>query len=125
MLARMTESEMKERTMDFALRCLRLAETLPKNVSGKTVANQLARSATSVAANYRALCRARSKADFIAKAGVVEEEADETAFWLELLVRSEMVPGKRIECLKSEANELVAIIVASRRTARSSLQSKI
>ncbi len=83
------------------------------------MANQVARSGTSVGANYRAACRARSKAEFIAKLGIVEEEADETLFWLELIEDSGLLPPAKLADLKTEANELVAITVASIRTARS------
>ncbi len=80
----MDTNELKDRTKTFAARVLKLVDALPKTTSGRTVANQIARSGTSIAANYRSACRARSKAEFIAKMGIVEEEADETLFWLEL-----------------------------------------
>jgi four helix bundle protein len=83
----MTTAELKARTKEFALRVIRLVDALPNTVKGRAIANQIMRSATSIAANYRAACRARSRAEFIAKIGVVEEEADETAFWLELIIR--------------------------------------
>ena len=113
----MTQDELKSRTKAFALRCLKVADALPRTVSGKTVANQLARSGTSVAANYRASCRARSHAEFIAKLGVVEEEADETAFWLELSVDAGLLKPRRLNDLHREAEELVKIVAASRITA--------
>jgi four helix bundle protein len=84
----MNEQEMIKRTKQFALRVMKLVEALPRNVQGRSVASQLMRSGTSVAANYRAACRARSKPEFIAKLGTVEEEADESAFWLELIIES-------------------------------------
>ena len=84
----MTTAELKARTKEFALRVIRLVDALPNTVKGRAIANQIMRSATSIAANYRAACRARSRAEFIAKIGVVEEEADETAFWLELIIDS-------------------------------------
>src|SRR6266571_1871525 len=82
----MTEDELKKRTKQFALRILKLISALPNTTAGRTIGNQLARSGTSVPANYRAACRGRSKAEFISKLGVVEEEADESAFWLELII---------------------------------------
>ena len=113
----MTEPEMKERTQKFALRLLRLAEALPKTRAGDVIAKQIVRSGTSVAANYRALCRSKSRGDFINKTSIVEEEADETAFWLELIADAGLLTRRRIQPLLNEANELVAIVVASRRTA--------
>ena len=85
---------------------------------GRALASQVVRSGTSVAANYRAACRAKSTADFIAKMGIVEEEADETLFWLELLEESELVQAAKLTAIKQEANELIAITVASIKTAR-------
>ncbi len=113
----MTTAELKARTKEFALRVIRLVDSLPNTVKGRAIANQIMRSATSVAANYRAACRARSRAEFIAKIGVVEEEADETAFWLELVVDSNIRTAKQIEPLRKEASELVAIMAASRKSA--------
>jgi four helix bundle protein len=112
----MTEIEMKQRTKAFALRVIKLAGTLSKDFVGRRLGDQLLRSGTSVAANYRAACRARSKADFASKLGIVEEEADESALWMELLVESGLVPSRRLEKLLGEANQLTAIIVASRKT---------
>ena len=91
---------------------------MSKDFVGRRLGDQLLRAGTSVAANYRAACRARSKADFISKLGIVEEEADESAFWMELLIESGILPKRRLEKLLAEANELTAIIVASRKTAR-------
>jgi four helix bundle protein len=110
-------AELQLRTKRFALRCLKVAESLPRSITGKTVAGQLARAATSVAANYRAACRARSKAEFIAKMGIVEEEADETAFWLDLTVEAEALPVSKLSKLIIEADELVRIVAASYITA--------
>ena len=112
----MTEIEMKQRTKAFALRVIKLAGTLSKDFVGRRLGDQLLRSGTSVAANYRAACRARSKADFTSKLGIVEEEADESALWMELLVESGLVPARRLEKLLGEANQLTAITVASRKT---------
>ena len=114
----MTPSEMKERTKVFALAVLRLVDTFPRSRTGWVVGDQLLRSGTSVAANYRSACRARSKRDFIAKLGIVEEEADETGFWLELASASGLGDSARVTPLQREANELVAIVVSSIRTAR-------
>ncbi|SRR6059058_1557565 len=109
----MNPQELKERTKRFALRVMRLVDALPKSAKGRALASQLVRSGTSVAANYRASCRARSRAEFISKIGVVEEEADETALWLELIIDDKILPQKKITPLLNEANELVAIMAAS------------
>jgi four helix bundle protein len=113
----MTTDELKARTKRFALRVMTLVEVLPNSVRGRVIADQVMRSATSVGANYRAACRARSRAEFIAKIGVVEEEADETAFWLELIIESKIRRAKQIVPLLNEANELVAIMAVSRKSA--------
>jgi len=113
----MNETEMKNRTKQFALRVLKLAEALPSSRSGNVIANQVMRSATSVAANYRALCRAKSRADFISKTSVVEEEADESSFWLELTVDADLMTAAQLQPLIKEADEITAILVASRKTA--------
>src|SRR6476646_9059321 len=110
--------DLKRRTKAFALRILKLVDALPKTTAGRSLASQIVRSGTSVAANYRAACRARSTADFTAKMGIVEEEADETLFWLELLEESELVPAAKLAAIKQEANELIAITIASIKTAR-------
>jgi four helix bundle protein len=114
----MNEPDLKKRTKEFALRILRLVDRLPKTTAGRSLASQIVRSATSVAANYRAACRAKSTADFIAKMGIVEEEADETLFWLELLEESELVTAEKLTAIKQEADELIAITIASIKTAR-------
>jgi len=121
----MTPLELKSRTKAFAVRVIRLVDALPANVKGRAIANQIVRSATSVAANYRSACRARSRAEFIAKIGVVEEEADETAFWLELIVECDIRSTKQIHPLLKEATELVAIMAASRKSAIGNRQSAI
>jgi four helix bundle protein len=110
-------ADLKARTKQFALRVMKLVDSLPRTIQGRAVANQIIRSATSVAANYRAACRARSRAEFIAKIGVVEEEADETAFWLELIIDSALLTETRTRPLLREAGELVAIMAASRKSA--------
>jgi four helix bundle protein len=121
----MTADELKARTKEFALRILKLVAALPKNIEGRAIANQLVRSGTSVAANYRAACRARSRTEFIAKMGVVLEEADETQLWLELIIDAKLLPSKRVQPLLDEANELVAIFVTSRKSASANLKSAI
>ena len=113
-----TPEDLKDRTKHFALRVNTLVESLPKTASARTIGNQLVRSGTSVGANYRACCRARSHADFIAKFGIDIEEADESAFWLELIIDSKIKKSQKIEPLLNEANELVKIFVASRQTAK-------
>lgn len=114
----MDGEDLKRRTQTFALRVMRLVESLPRSRTGYAIGKQLIRSGTSVGSNYRAACRARSPAEFIAKMGIVEEEADETLYWMELLVQGEMVEANRSRDLMQEANELLAITVASIRTAR-------
>jgi len=110
-------AELQQRTKDFALQVLNLIEHLPKTISGRVVANQLARSATSVGANYRAACRARSRAEFASKLGTVAEEADESLYWLELICEGKLIPEKKIFSLLSEADELTAIFTSGRRSA--------
>ena len=117
----MTEQEMITRTKKFALRIMKLVGALPKTVQGNAISNQLMRSGTSVAANYRAACRARSKQEFIAKLGTVEEEADESAFWLELIVEGQLLSENIVTPLLKESGELVAIVAASKKTATSRL----
>jgi len=111
--------ELKKRTKQFAIRIVRLYQALPKKDEGPVIGRQVLRSGTSVAANYRAVCRARSKAEFVAKIGVVVEEIDETVFWLELLVETGIVARSKMESLQNEATELLAIFAASQHTARS------
>jgi len=116
----MTERELLERTKQFALRIFKLVGALPQPIQGRAVAAQLIRSGTSVAANYRAACRARSKPEFVAKLGVVEEEADETAFWLELIIETELLGAAKVKPLLTEAGEIVAIMASSKKTAAKS-----
>ena len=114
----MNPTELKARTKTFALRIIKLTRAIPKNDdAGRAIAKQIVRSGTSVAANYRASCRARSQAEFIAKIGTVEEEADETALWLELLIESGTRSARKLASLLQEANDLTAIMAASRKTA--------
>ena len=110
--------ELKKRTKQFAIRIIKLYRSLPRSEEARIIGKQLLRSGTSVAANYRAVCRARSKAEFVAKIGIVVEEADEAVLWLELLVDAEIVRANRMTNLLTEANELLAIFAASQHTAR-------
>jgi four helix bundle protein len=116
---------LKNRTKQFALRIIRVIRSLPPGLEGKNIGHQLLRSGMSVAANYRAVCRARSRPEFLAKLAIVIEEADESAFWLELLVDAGLVSESKLKDLKSEANQLVAIFNASRSTAKKHVQSAI
>jgi four helix bundle protein len=114
----MNPTELKERTMKFAIRVLKLADALPNKPSGRTIAGQIARSGTSVAANYRAALRGKSRADFVNKITIVLEEADETGFWIELTERAGLLPPKRLKELRIEAEELTKIFNATRTSAR-------
>jgi four helix bundle protein len=98
----MTSSELKARSKEFALRVLKLTAALPKTIEGRAIANQLVRSGTSVAANYRTACRARSRSEFVAKLGIVLEEADETQLWLELVIDGKLLPAKRVQPLSTK-----------------------
>jgi len=110
--------ELRERTKQFAIRIVMLFRSLPKTDDARVLGKQVLRSGTSVAANYRAVCRARSKAEFISMMGVVVGEADETVFWLELIAETGIVAKQRMQDLLQEANELLRIFVASRETAK-------
>jgi four helix bundle protein len=114
----MTPDELRDRTKKFALRIIRMTEALPRNRVADILARQIIKSGTSVGANYRAACRAKSRPDFISKMGTVEEECDETAYWLELFVESGQMKRSRLQSLMDEAEELLRIIVASSKTAR-------
>lgn len=118
----MDEKELKARTKAFALRVIKLVQALPKGMTGEVLGKQVLRSATSVAANYRAACRARSQAEFVAKLSIVVEEADESLFWLELMTESGLVDAGRLQDLMKEADELTAIFVVSRATARKNVR---
>jgi len=122
--------ELKSRSKKFALRVVRLVRVLPKTQEAQVIGKQLLRAGTSVGANYRAVCRARSNAEFVSKMGVVLEEADECVFWVELLSDAGIFPAAKLEDLKREAEELVRIFAASRITvekklSRSNLKSEI
>ncbi len=112
----MTKDELKNRTKRFALRILKLARSLPKNDESRIIGRQIIRSGTAVGANYRAACRARSTSEFIAKLGIVIEEADETVFWLEIIIESGLMKRELVDLLLSEANELTAIFVSAIKT---------
>ena len=121
----MTERELLERTKQFALRVFKLVGVLLETIQGRVVAAQLLRSGTSVAANYRAACRARSKPEFIAKLGIVEEEADESAFWLELIIETGLLNPRKVTPLLAEAGEIVAMMASSKKTsAKSQIASR-
>ena len=114
----MDSEQMKARTRAFALRVIRLAESLPKTPTGNVIRNQMLRCGPSVGANYRAACRAKSKADFISKMGTVEEEADETMYWIELSIDASLVTRSQVADLLAEADEILSIVVSSIKTAR-------
>src|SRR3989442_6277454 len=114
----MDQAEMKSRTKAFALRVVRVAEALPRSRAADVIGRQLLRAGTSVGANYRAVCRARSLADFVSKMGIVEEEADECAYWLEVLADSGIMSASRLSDLRRECDQILSIIVASIRTAK-------
>jgi len=116
----MNQRDLQERTKRFALQIIEFWESLPKDETCKTIGRQLLRAGTSVGANYRAVCRAKSKADFISKFGTVLEEADESAFWIELLVDAKKVTRQAAQPMLQEANELTAIAISSINTARKS-----
>jgi four helix bundle protein len=118
-----TAARLKERTKSFALRVIRVVRALPREEAARVIGRQMLRSGTSVAANYRAATRARSGREFISKLGVVIEEADETALWLELLVEINVIAPVKLSPLIKEAYELVAIFGASQSTARRNLQA--
>jgi four helix bundle protein len=116
----MTREEMKSRTKAYANRIVKLCSALPGNWVAQTLGKQLLRSGTSVGANYRAVCRAKSNSDFINELRIVEEECDESLFWMELLVDNNLIKSSRLGGLMKEADEILAIIVSSAKTARTS-----
>ncbi|MGD1102806.1 MAG: four helix bundle protein [Terriglobia bacterium] len=121
----MTPNEMKSRTKAFALRVIKLVGALPRNTTGQIIGRQLLRSATSVGANYRAACRAQSRAEFAAKLSIVVEEADESLYWLELLEESSLIKPERLTELLKEVNELLAISVSARKTAKQRIDERM
>jgi four helix bundle protein len=114
----MGAENLKDRTKKFALRVIEFVESLPSGKTINVIGRQLLRSGTSVGANYRSACRAKSRADFINKLNIVEEEADESLFWMELLIESNLVKTNEIKPLYDEANELLSIVIASIKTAK-------
>jgi four helix bundle protein len=114
----MTPEEMRDRTKAFAIRIVRVFQSLPKTSEAQVLGKQLLRCGTSVAANYRAVCRARSRPEFIAKLGIVLEEADESVFWMDLLIETGIVKTSKLEKLRTEAQELTSIFGAARHTSR-------
>ncbi len=114
----MDKAEMKQRTKEFAKEIIRLCRKLPNNREGRLIGDQIFRSGTSIAANYRSACRARSKAEFISRLSVVEEEADETLLWLEIINEMKIFHYAKLDALMKENNEILAIVVASIKTAK-------
>jgi four helix bundle protein len=114
---------MKQRTKTYANRIVKLCSALPRGWVAETLGKQLLRSGTSVGANYRAVCRSKSNLDFINKLRIVEEECDESLFWMELLVDNGIIKAARLSGLMKEANEILAIIVSSAKTARTSVRA--
>lgn len=118
----MNSEELKTRTKKFALRIVKLVKSLPKTSEGKIFGNQLLRCGTSVGANYRAACRARSRAEFISKIGIVIEETDESMFWMELIIEADLMKKNLIEPLLQEAKEILAIMISSSNSARKNIK---
>lgn len=118
----MTRDELKQRTKQFGLRVMRLVDALPNTMSGRAVGNQLVRSGTAVGANYRAACRARSRPEFLSRLGVVEEEADESGYWLELISEGGLLKPRRVGALLQESSELTRIFIAAIKTTKRSLK---
>jgi four helix bundle protein len=114
----MNEQQFKDRTKKFALRVIKVVEALPRKQTAQVIGKQLLRSGTSVGANYRAACRAKSNADIIHKLSIVEEEADESLFWMELLIEAELMRKGKLASLMAEADEIIAMIVSSIKTLR-------
>ena len=119
----MTKEEMKVRTKRYALRVIKVAQAVPNNRVGNVLGSQLLRAGTSVGANYRAICRAKSTADFLNKLKIVEEECDESLFWMELLIESETQTQQKLGALMAEGNEMLSIVVAALKTTRQNQSS--
>ncbi|HXT61953.1 MAG TPA: four helix bundle protein [Pyrinomonadaceae bacterium] len=119
----MTAEELKKRTKQFGLRVLKLVAALPNTIAGRAIGGQLVRSGTSVGANYRAACRGRSKAEFVAKLGIAEEEADESGYWMEMIIEGELLKPKLVQSLLTEANDLTKIFARSRISASRALKN--
>ena len=120
----MNEQEFKKRTKQLALRIIKLINSLPPTMTAQVIGKQILRSGTSVGANYRAACRAKSTADLLHKLAIVEEEADETLYWLELLIEAEVIPAEKLNSLVKETNEITAMIVSSIKTLKSKQTNK-
>jgi four helix bundle protein len=120
----MTTNELKLRTKNFSLMVIDLVEKLPDSISGRVVANQIVRSGTSVGANYRAVCRARSDREFVSKMNIVLEEADETLFWIEIIIAKQWIGNSELELVWKEGNELTAIFVSSLKTVNAKISSQ-
>jgi four helix bundle protein len=123
--ASLSVEDFRRRTFQFGVRVVRLVEALSKNEVGRVIGNQLLRSGTAVGANYRAAARARSRAEFIAKMGIVEEECDESLYWLEMLKEVGLMNANRLEKLRDEGNEILSMVVASIRTARGNAKGSV
>ena len=121
----MNAEELKKRTKQFGLRCIKVVESLPNTRTGDVLGKQLLRSGTSVGANYRSACRAQSKPTFISKIAIAIEEADESQFWLEMIVEAGLMPLKKLTALMKESDEIVAILTASSKTAKANLRKPI
>ena len=120
----MNKEQLKNRTRQFAYRCIKLSAALPKSYLGNHIKGQLIRCSTSVASNYRAACISQSKASFISKLGIVIEEADEVCFWMELVIDEKLINKQKVVSLLGEAKELVAIFISSRKTARKKIVNR-
>jgi four helix bundle protein len=121
----MSTEDFRRRTFQFGIRVVRPVQSLPKTDSARVIGNQLLRSRTAVGANYRAAARGRSRADFIAKMGIVEEECDEALYWIDMLVELELIGASRLRELRTEANEILSIVVASIKTARRNIKQPV
>lgn len=123
----MTTSELKSRTKNFSLMVIDLVEKLPNSISVRVIANQIVKSGTSVGANYRAVCRSRSDKEFVSKMNIVLEEADETLFWIEIIMAKQWISSPELEIIWKEGNELTAIFVSSLKTVndRINIQNKL
>ena len=120
----MTTNELKLRTKNFSLMVIDLVEKLPNSISVKVIANQIVKSGTSVGANYRAVCRARSDREFVSKMNIVLEEADETLFWIEIIIAKQWMSNPELEAIWKEGNELTAIFVSSLKTVNDRINSQ-
>ena len=118
----MNREEMYERTMQFSVRVVRMVKAMPRNIAEDVIARQLTKSATSIGANYREACHGKSPADFVAKLKICEGEADETLYWLQLLVNTDIMPAARMQALIDEAREFVAMFTAGTRTSQQNIR---